>query len=151
MDVVAMLKWTATILLVYISECHGESVDQENTSCVYSFHVPSSQSMPGVQGTARLRRCFPINLSTPYQTANNAAISVEQVVRRTTNTRDDSFPVANPFVSGWQTSGISSHELPHLFTNLRFDIFSKRIGVNHPAIVREIPHFDVFPAFPHFC
>ena len=23
------------------------------------------------------------------------------------------------------------------------------IGVNHPAIVREIPHFDVFPAFPH--
>ena len=25
------------------------------------------------------------------------------------------------------------------------------IGVNHPAIVREIPHFDVFPAFPHFC
>ena len=21
------------------------------------------------------------------------------------------------------------------------------IGVNHPAIVREIPHFDVFPAF----
>ena len=24
------------------------------------------------------------------------------------------------------------------------------IGVNHPAIVREIPHFDVFPAFPHF-
>ena len=24
------------------------------------------------------------------------------------------------------------------------------IGVNHPAIVREIPHFDVFPAFPNF-
>ena len=24
------------------------------------------------------------------------------------------------------------------------------IGVNHPAIVREIPHFYVFPAFPHF-
>ena len=24
------------------------------------------------------------------------------------------------------------------------------IGVNHPAIVREIPHFDEFPAFPHF-
>ena len=24
------------------------------------------------------------------------------------------------------------------------------IGVNHPAIVREIPHFDVFLAFPHF-
>ena len=24
------------------------------------------------------------------------------------------------------------------------------IDVNHPAIVREIPHFDVFPAFPHF-
>ena len=24
------------------------------------------------------------------------------------------------------------------------------ICVNHPAIVREIPHFDVFPAFPHF-
>ena len=22
-----------------------------------------------------------------------------------------------------------------------------RIGVNHPAIVREIPHVDVFPAF----
>ncbi len=21
------------------------------------------------------------------------------------------------------------------------------IGVNHPVIVREIPHFDVFPAF----
>ena len=25
-----------------------------------------------------------------------------------------------------------------------------RIGVNHPAIVREILHFYVFPAFPHF-
>ena len=25
------------------------------------------------------------------------------------------------------------------------------IGVNHPAIVREIPHFGFFPAFPHFC
>ena len=25
------------------------------------------------------------------------------------------------------------------------------IGVNHPAIVREILHFDIFPAFPHFC
>ena len=24
------------------------------------------------------------------------------------------------------------------------------IGVNHPAIVREIPHFSLFPAFPHF-
>ena len=24
------------------------------------------------------------------------------------------------------------------------------IGINHPAIVREIPHFYVFPAFPHF-
>ena len=30
-------------------------------------------------------------------------------------------------------------------------IFQVSIGVNHPAIVREIPHFDVFPAFPHFC
>ena len=25
------------------------------------------------------------------------------------------------------------------------------IGVNHPTIVRETPHFDLFPAFPHFC
>ena len=25
------------------------------------------------------------------------------------------------------------------------------IGVNHPAIVREIPQFGLFPAFPHFC
>ena len=25
------------------------------------------------------------------------------------------------------------------------------IGVNHPAIVREIPHFGLFPAYPHFC
>ena len=25
------------------------------------------------------------------------------------------------------------------------------IGVNRPAIVREIPHFGIFPAFPHFC
>ena len=24
------------------------------------------------------------------------------------------------------------------------------IGINHPAIVREIPHFSLFPAFPHF-
>ena len=24
------------------------------------------------------------------------------------------------------------------------------IGVNHPAIVWEIPHYDVFLAFPHF-
>ena len=24
------------------------------------------------------------------------------------------------------------------------------IGVNHPAIVREISHFDVFPALQHF-
>ena len=43
MHVAAMLKWTATILLVHISECCGESVDQENTSFVYTFHVPSSQ------------------------------------------------------------------------------------------------------------
>ena len=25
------------------------------------------------------------------------------------------------------------------------------IGVNRCAIVREIPHFGLFPAFPHFC
>ena len=25
------------------------------------------------------------------------------------------------------------------------------IGVNRPAIVREIPHFGLIPAFPHFC
>ena len=25
------------------------------------------------------------------------------------------------------------------------------IGVNRPAFVREIPHFGLFPAFPHFC
>ena len=25
------------------------------------------------------------------------------------------------------------------------------IGVNRPAIVREIPHFGLLPAFPHFC
>ena len=25
------------------------------------------------------------------------------------------------------------------------------IGVNRPAIVREIQHFGLFPAFPHFC
>ena len=25
------------------------------------------------------------------------------------------------------------------------------LGVNRPAIVREIPHFGLFPAFPHFC
>ena len=25
------------------------------------------------------------------------------------------------------------------------------IGVNRPAIVRKIPHFGLFPAFPHFC
>ena len=25
------------------------------------------------------------------------------------------------------------------------------IGVNRPAIVREIPQFGIFPAFPHFC
>ena len=43
MYVGAMLKWTAAILLVYISECHGESVDKGNTSCVFSFHLPSSQ------------------------------------------------------------------------------------------------------------
>ena len=24
------------------------------------------------------------------------------------------------------------------------------LGVNRPAIVREIPHFGLFPAFPHF-
>ena len=34
--------------------------------------------------------------------------------------------------------------LPHVMISL------DAIGVNHPAIVREIPHFDVFPAFPHF-
>ena len=35
-----------------------------------------------------------------------------------------------------------------------FGFFTPRcanvIGVNHPAIVREIPHFYVFPAFLHF-
>ena len=25
------------------------------------------------------------------------------------------------------------------------------IGVNRPAIMREIPHFGLFPTFPHFC
>ena len=29
-------------------------------------------------------------------------------------------------------------------------IIEKCIGVNRPAIVREIPHFGLFPAFPHF-
>ena len=47
MHVFAVLKWTATILLVYIIECHGRSVEQANTSCVYSFHVPGSQVRGG--------------------------------------------------------------------------------------------------------
>ena len=34
---------------------------------------------------------------------------------------------------------------------LRNDSLNNGIGVKHPAIVREIPHFGVFPAFPHFC
>ena len=53
MHVFAMLKCTATILLVYISECHGRSVDQGNTSCVYSFHVPGSQVQAGCPGNGQ--------------------------------------------------------------------------------------------------
>ena len=30
-------------------------------------------------------------------------------------------------------------------------MFPVTIGVNRPAIVREIPHVGLFPAFPHFC
>ena len=58
MHVFAMLKWTATILLVYISECRGRSVDQENTSCVYSFHVPSSQVQAGCPGNGQSSEVF---------------------------------------------------------------------------------------------
>ena len=40
-------------------------------------------------------------------------------------------------------------------TILDLVLASEPIGVNHPAIVREIPHFGLFPAFcenvPHFC
>ena len=53
MHVFAMLKWTATILLVSISECRGRSVDQVNTSCVYSFHVPGSQVQAGCPGNGQ--------------------------------------------------------------------------------------------------
>ena len=53
MHAFAMLKWTATILLVYISECGGRSVDQGNTSCVYSFHVPGSQVQAGCPGNGQ--------------------------------------------------------------------------------------------------
>ena len=53
MHVVAMLKWTATILLVYISECRGISEEQENTSCVYSFTVPGSQVQGGCSGNGQ--------------------------------------------------------------------------------------------------
>ena len=35
-------------------------------------------------------------------------------------------------------------EIDNVF-DIEDDLFC--IGVNHPAIVREIPHFDVFPAF----
>ena len=37
------------------------------------------------------------------------------------------------------------------FTKLVHDKIRLYIGVNPPAIVREIPHFGFFPAFPHFC
>ena len=30
-------------------------------------------------------------------------------------------------------------------------VHGRFIGVNRPAIVREIPHFCLFPAFQHFC
>ena len=53
MHVVEMLKWTATIVLVCISECRSRSVDQENTSCVYSFHVPGSQVQAGCSGNGQ--------------------------------------------------------------------------------------------------
>ena len=38
------------------------------------------------------------------------------------------------------------------FQNLKIDelLPYKCIGVNHPAIVREIPQIWYFPAFPHF-
>ena len=53
MHVFAVLKWTATILLGYINECHSRSVEQANTSCVYSFHVPGSQVQAGCPGNGQ--------------------------------------------------------------------------------------------------
>ena len=53
MNIFAVLKWTANFLLVYISECRGESIDKVNTSCVYSFHVPGSQVQAGCPGNGK--------------------------------------------------------------------------------------------------
>ena len=44
-----------------------------------------------------------------------------------------------------QDSDTAPLHTPHLLLR------SLYIGVNRPAIVREIPHFGLFPAFPHFC
>ena len=41
--------------------------------------------------------------------------------------------------------------LPDLSFMIMLCHFILSIGVNRPAIVREIPHFGLFPAFPHFC
>ena len=87
MHVAAMLKWTATILLVYISECHGRSVDQENTSCVYSFHVPGSQVQAGCPGNGQssevLRLAESLTQVHHVMEKMKCAFEVLQVIMRT--------------------------------------------------------------------
>ena len=80
MHVVAMLKWTATIILVYISECHGLPVDQKNTSCVYSFHVPGSQAQAGCPGNGQSSEVLRLAESL---TQVKSAIEVLQVIMGT--------------------------------------------------------------------
>ena len=82
MHAFTMLKWTATILLVYISECHGHSV------CVYSFHVPNSHDESGCPGNGQslevLRLAESLTQVQHVVEQLKSAIDVLQVIMRVT-------------------------------------------------------------------
>ena len=56
------------------------------------------------------------------------------------------------FKTAWKNTSLCCYKRVYVTFYIKHDvaltlIITARIGVNHPAIVREIPHFDIFPAF----
>ena len=94
MHALAMLKWTATILLVFISECHGHS------TCVYSFHVPDNHEEAGCPGNGQSSEM--LRLAESLAQVNHvvyqltSAFEVLQVIMRSY------LPARPTFVFPWQ-------------------------------------------------
>ena len=143
-------------ILAFLIECHTDINCQsaKNYQCRMSSHPQQTAGSSSQLKTIKLCRMSPsrhrLRLS---RTWDNLNWPLERYHFLTHDQSPGAVQGPDSIHSCQCCSGLNMRQTVCNFLSLTCWT-SKRgdhdIGVNHPAIVREIPHFDVFLAFPHF-